>query len=85
MEGNATLITVLCTLLGFAGGVCTALFGILKKINRTDISVAKHTEQIRTLFDNDRRTEQSYEKIIELVKTTVNQNTLLIQRFTAES
>jgi len=85
MEGNATLITVLCTLLGFAGGVCTALFGILKKMNKTDIAVAKHSEQIETLFNNDKRTEQGYEKIIELVTKTVNQNTLLIQRFTAGS
>lgn len=81
---NYSLITVLCTLLGFAGGVGTAFFGILKKINKTDINVSTHTEQIKTLFGNEKETNSRHEKMLALLNTIVNQNTLLIQKFRME-
>lgn len=78
------------TIIGLLGGMTTAHFLILKKLNAFDAQNAKHTSEIETLFHMAERIERSHEQFIELQRTSMNliqkvidQNNILIHRLSA--
>ena len=84
---NAIIITVLCTFIGFLGGVLLSVFAILKKINKNENSLVAQSRDIKTLFRDTEAVGKQWETCIKLHQQTIaqiteviNQNNLLIQK-----
>ena len=87
IEPYHMLITSLIGLLCFAAGVGTAQFTLVRRLNKTNIQLARESERIKSLFNNQDAMWDKTETCLKLhvetlqhVRDVIAQNNILIQK-----
>jgi len=89
MTTEYILITALVGILGAMTGALCVYFPLFKRMTNLTGDVAGHTRDIKTVFrDTERASDQFkecmrlHQETVTLIRTTIDQNNLLIQKVT---